>query len=129
MSQTGASPHKIAKPWRHGAACVIVHFRLTPKSSKESIDGLSTTADGPAFQARVRALPEDGAANAALERLAAEWLQVPRRSVQLLTGAKSRLKSVQIAGDLDVLDERLQRKLNSFVGIDGNATAGKAERE
>lgn len=98
-------------PWRRGDAGVIVYFRLTPKSSKDAIDGLQTTAEGPAFQARVRAIPEDGAANAALEKLVAEWLKVPKRSVQLATGGKSRLKSVAISGDIEQLDRALQAKL------------------
>ena len=53
--------------------------------------GSSCTAGALAFQARVRAIPEDGAANAALEALVSEWLRVPKRSVQLATGGKSRL--------------------------------------
>ncbi|PPC81066.1 MAG: hypothetical protein CTY31_05010 [Hyphomicrobium sp.] len=129
MSRTDEAGDQNDKPWRHGAACVIVHFRLTPKSSKESIDGLLTSAEGSAFQARVRAPPEDGAANAALERLAAEWLQVPKRSVQLLTGAKSRLKSLKIVGDPDALDKLLQRKLHEFVGIDDGTINDEAERD
>jgi methylenetetrahydrofolate dehydrogenase (NADP+) / methenyltetrahydrofolate cyclohydrolase len=59
----------------------------------------STTTDGVAFQARVRAFPEDGAANKALEELVARWLAVPKRSVSLVTGGKSRLKSLRIDGD------------------------------
>jgi hypothetical protein len=108
----GASSDR--KPWRHGAACVIAHFRLTPKSSKDAIDGLAETGDGPAFQARVRAVPEDGAANAALEDLVARWLDVPKRSVSLVTGGKSRLKSLRIAGDAAVLDRILQVKTDEF---------------
>ena len=100
-------------PWRRGDAGVIVYFRLTPKSSKDAVDGLAATAEGPAFQARVRALPQDGAANAALERLAAEWLGVPKRSVQLATGGKSRLKSVRIDGDPVALDRLLTAKLGA----------------
>ena len=103
------------RPWRvagrHGAACVIVRFRLTPKSSKDSIDGFELTAGGPAFKARVRAVPEDGEANAALERLAAEWLQVPKSSVSLTGGAKSRVKTLSIGGDTETLDAKLQAKL------------------
>jgi uncharacterized protein len=102
------------KPWRHGAACVIAHFRLTPKSSKDAIDGLAETSDGPAFQARVRAVPEDGAANAALEELVARWLDVPKRSVSLVTGGKSRFKSLRIAGDTAALDEILQMRTDEF---------------
>jgi uncharacterized protein len=98
-------------PWRHGDAGVIVYFRLTPKSSKDAVDGLQTTAEGPAFQARVRAIPEDGAANTALERLVSEWLQVPKTSVRLATGSKSRLKSVAISGDSEQLDQRLRARM------------------
>ena len=101
-------------PWRHGDAGVIVYFRLTPKSSKNAVDGLQDTAEGPAFQARVRAVPENGAANSALELLVAEWLGVPKRSVQLASGGKSRLKSVAIGGDTDQLDRMLHAKLAAF---------------
>ena len=101
-------------PWRRGDAGVIVYFRLTPKSSKDAVDGLQTTAEGLAFQARVRAIPEDGAANAALEKLVAGWLDVPKRSVQLATGGKSRLKSVAISGDIEQLDRALHVKLAAF---------------
>lgn len=102
------------QPWRHGAACVIVHFRLTPKSSKDSVDGLVETADGPAFQAHVRALPADGAANAALEKLVSEWLQVPKRFVRLDAGGKSRLKRLRVEGNVVDLDVRLLVRLAAF---------------
>ena len=98
---------------RQGDACVIVRFRLTPKSSKDTIDGLEMTADGPAFKARVRAIPEDGAANAALERLVSEWLQVPKSAAQLVTGAKSRVKSIAIGGDVNEIENRLRAKLSA----------------
>ncbi len=110
----GGPPRPADQPWRHGAACVIAHFRLTPKSSKEAIDGLTETVDGPAFQARVRALPEDGAANTALEELVARWLGVPKRSVSLATGGKSRLKSLRIDGDPAALDRLLKDRLSEL---------------
>ena len=113
---TDGSPGDSArrKPWRHGDACVIVHFRLTPKSSKDCIEGLIDTSEGPVFQARVRAVPENGAANAALEELVARWLGVPKRSVSLIAGGKSRLKSLGIAGDAALLDKILQTKFDEF---------------
>lgn len=98
------------KPWRHGAACIIVHFRLTPKSSKDAVEGVTSTSDGPAFQARVRAVPEHGAANAALEQLVARWLNLPKRSVSLAKGGKSRLKALQIDGEPQELDKLLEKK-------------------
>jgi len=92
----------------------MAHFRLTPKASKDAVDGLVETTDGVAFQARVRALPEDAAANKALEELVARWLGVPKRSVSLVTGGKSRLKFLRIDGDPMALDRMLQALLDEF---------------
>lgn len=119
--QTGLRPAKPwrPKPWRPNAAGVIVYFRLTPKSSKECVDGLTDTADGPAFSACVRASPEDGAANAALERLVADWLGVPKRFVVLATGGKSRLKALAITGDPEALGQMLEAKTS---GMNGETT-------
>lgn len=97
-----------ALAWRHADACVIVRFRLTPKSSKDSVDGLEVTADGPAFKVRVRAIPEDGAANAALERLVSAWLGVAKSNVRLVGGGKSRIKSICIDGEAGDLEQRLR---------------------
>lgn len=100
-----------AQPWRIQAGCVILRVRLTPKSSKDAIDGLEATADGPAVKARVRAVPEDGKANAAVAKLVAEWLGVPKSSVEVTAGSKSRVKSLTIAGEpgaiAGLIDERL----------------------
>lgn len=96
----------------------MAHFRLTPKASKDAVGGLVDTTDGVAFQARVRALPEDGAANKALEELVARWLGVPKCSVSLVTGGKSRLKSLRIDGDLMALDRMLQALSDEFSSRD-----------
>jgi uncharacterized protein len=92
----------------------MAHFRLTPKASKDAVDGLVDTSDGVAFQARVRAVPEDGAANKALEDLVARWLGVPKSSVSLATGGKSRLKSLRVDGDPVALDRILQARSDEF---------------
>lgn len=104
---------KDALPWRIGAGCVIVRVRLTPKSSIESVAGVGPTAEGPAFMARVRAVPAEGEANAALERLMAKWLDVPKGTVRVTQGSKSRIKSLTISGETGCLDERLKAKLAS----------------
>lgn len=88
-----------AAPWRPARDGVVLRVRLTPKSSKDAVEGVMATAEGPAVQARVRAVPEKGEANAALERLVADWLGVPRGTVSVDAGAKSRVKSVHITGD------------------------------
>ncbi len=94
-----------------GSGCVIVRVRLTPKSSIEGIDGVGPTAEGAAFLARVRAVPADGEANAALEKLVARWLDVPKGTVRVTHGAKSRLKSLTISGETGCLEQRLEAKL------------------
>ncbi|MBI1648345.1 MULTISPECIES: DUF167 family protein [Hyphomicrobium] len=99
------------QPWRAGDGCVIVRVRLTPKSSIESVDGVIPSAEGVAFAARVRAVPAEGEANAAVEKLIARWLEVPKSTVRVTGGAKSRIKSLTISGETDRLEQRLRAKL------------------
>jgi uncharacterized protein (TIGR00251 family) len=96
------------------AGCVIVRVRLTPKSSKDSIDGIETTAEGISLKARVRAVPADGEANAALLKLLAEWLGVAKSSLRLVQGGKSRVKSVEITGNADAIGARITERLALF---------------
>lgn len=91
---------------RH-AACLRVRpdgvdlfVRLTPKSSADSIDGVKAAADGSEhLAARVRAVPEKGAANGALERLVADRMGLPKSAVRVVSGATARLKTVRLSGD------------------------------
>ena len=54
---------------RRTNAGVMLTVRLTPKSGKDEIAGVETFGEDTVLKARVRALPEAGRANAALERL------------------------------------------------------------
>lgn len=99
------------KPWRVVLDGVVLRVRLTPKSSKDVVEGIEVTAEGPAFKVRVRAVPEDGAANKAVQRLFAEWLGVPRSTVTLIQGSKSRLKSLKVDGATMTIEQRLAQKL------------------
>jgi uncharacterized protein len=99
------------EPWRLGDGCVIVRVRLTPKSSIEGVAGVGPTPEGAAFAAKVRAVPAEGEANAALERLVARWLDVPKSTVRVTHGAKSRVKSLTISGETGCLERRLKAKL------------------
>lgn len=82
---------------------LAVRVRLTPKSSRDEIVGTEATADGMALKARVRAVPEDGRANAALEALVAAWLGVAKGTVAVTGGTKSRVKRVTVTGDPQAL--------------------------
>ena len=60
------------------------------------------------FKARVRALPADGEANAAVTRLLAGALDVSRSAVSLVSGAQGRTKLFRIEGDSAALASRLE---------------------
>ena len=86
-------------PWRLSADAVLLSLRLTPRSSKDALEGVETLADGRSvLKARVRAVPEDGKANLALLRLLAEQLDLPMRALSLATGATGRTKVIRIEG-------------------------------
>ena len=86
--------------------------RLTPKGGRDAIDGSTTLSDGrEVVKARVRAAPEDGAANEALARLLAATLGSTRSAVILASGHSARLKTFDIAGDGAELSARLASKL------------------
>ena len=86
------------------AAGVRIAVRLTPKSSRDLIEGLSATRDGrPALAVKVRAVPEKGAANAALLRLLAAALDLAPGRLSLVGGPRDRHKTVLVAGDPAVL--------------------------
>jgi uncharacterized protein (TIGR00251 family) len=99
------------RPWRAGRDHVLLRVRLTPKSARDVVEGLAETAEGCTLQVRVRAVPENGAANAALENLIARWLGVPKSSVALTTGSRSRVKSIAIQGVPAELEARITGKL------------------
>ena len=81
--------------------------RLTPRASRDGIDGIKQGPDGAYVQARVRAVPEDGRANTALAELVAEQIGVPKSTVTLASGHTARLKTLHIAGDVSTLEQRL----------------------
>lgn len=99
------------RPWRSTAGGIVLRVRLTPRATKDEIDGLAETAEGAAIRARVRAVPSDGEANGALARLLAAWLGVPQSAVTLVGGGKSRLKSVAVAGETAALTRRMEEIL------------------
>jgi len=68
--------------------------RLTPRADRDAIEGVE---DG-VLRARVSSPPVDGAANAALVRLVASELDVPKGSVRIVSGASSRSKVVAVDG-------------------------------
>ncbi|TPM91315.1 DUF167 domain-containing protein [Mesorhizobium sp. B2-1-3A] len=88
---------------------IDLFVRLTPKSSMDRLEGVETSADGRShLKARVRAVPENGAANQALEKLVAKTLGVPASAVSVVAGGTARLKTLRIAGDPEALAQLVQ---------------------
>jgi uncharacterized protein len=86
-------------PWTESADAVLVDVRLTPRGGRNAIEGIERRDNGQAVvKDRVRAVPSDGEANAALCRLIAAAAGVAARDVTIAAGAKSRVKRVRIEG-------------------------------
>jgi uncharacterized protein YggU (UPF0235/DUF167 family) len=84
--------------------------RLTPKSAKDQVSGLVVTDDGREWLlVKVRAVPENGAANAALVRVLAEARAIPKSALKIVAGHTSRLKTLRLDSDAPSLLETLGR--------------------
>src|SRR5262249_7108891 len=90
---------------------VIIPVRLTPKSSCDEVAGLEDHGGECVLKARVRAVPEAGRANEALETLIAKWLGGPPSAVGVADGGKSRLKRIAVAGDADALSRLIAQRV------------------
>lgn len=86
---------------------IRVVVRVIPRSSRNAIEG--TGPDG-VVRIRVTALPAGGEANAAVVKLLAKALGVPKSSLVLEAGHTARLK--RFAVPLDQSD--LERRLSGF---------------
>src|SRR3954452_22156605 len=101
-----------ALPLMAAGGGVLVAVRLTPRGRGDRLDGIARLADGAkVLKASVGAPPEDGRANEALLRLLAAQWKIARRDLTIAAGARSRLKSVHIAGDPAALLARLDAAL------------------
>ena len=77
-------------------------MRLKPSGGADRIDGCASDDAGRSYlKARVRAAPEDGKANAALEAMLAKAFGVAKSKVKVARGTTARLKSVEIEGVSD----------------------------
>lgn len=92
------------RPWTASANHLHLTVRLTTRAAFDKIEGQLKLSDGTiVLAARVRAIPESGQANAAIEKLISKALRVPRSNVGLAAGHKSRIKQLRVAGDVDAL--------------------------
>lgn len=100
----------MTRPWRERPDGLELFVRLTPKSSRDALEGLEMLANGQwVLKCRVRSVPEDGKANAALIALLAKQLKAPASRITLASGATSRGKTLRIEGDAGPLAARLEQ--------------------
>lgn len=69
-------------------------MHVTPRASRNEVVGWR----GAELQVRVTAPPEDGKANAAVEKVLAEALGTPKSAVRVVRGHSARTKSVAVEG-------------------------------
>lgn len=85
---------------------LVVH--LTPKSSHNKIEGWSEDEKGQKIlRVKVTAVPEDGKANEALIKLLSKTLHIPQSRISLIRGATSRIKQLEIDGEIGALEKTL----------------------
>jgi hypothetical protein len=90
--------------------------RLTPRAARDGIDGVVDREGETIVLARVRAVPEKGKANAALEAVVAGVLGVPKGVVKVVAGGTSRQKVVEIDSDEPVASLLARLGLNITKG-------------
>ncbi len=107
-----------ARAWRPADSGVALRIRLTPRAAKDAVTGLGETAEGPAVLVRVRAVPDQGEANAAAEAAVAGWLGIPGSRVKVVRGHKSRVKTLVIGGDTGMLAASIAARVEHWLRRD-----------
>lgn len=103
--------------WVCAADGLRLAVRVTPRAACDRVDGLSLLSDGRSVLAvRLRAVPDRGAANAALCALLADALALPKSSVRVVGGHTARLKQVGLAAPGAAERGRIAARLASLAG-------------
>ncbi|NDW06888.1 DUF167 domain-containing protein [Jiella pacifica] len=84
---------------------ILLFVRVTPRASKDAVEGPVADADGnERLAVRLRAVPEDGKANKALIALLAKSWKIPKSTIDVVSGTTMRQKTIRLAGaDGDVV--------------------------
>jgi uncharacterized protein len=73
---------------------ILIDIRVIPRAGRSGLAGTR----GDALLVRLHAPPVEGAANTELIAVIATALDVPRRSVSIVNGERSRQKRVRVSG-------------------------------
>lgn len=105
------APVSRAAPLSRVSDGIILSLHVTPRAREDTIAGLAEGPDGPVLKARVRAIPDKGRANKAVLALVAKWLGLPKSSVTLAAGGKSRVKRLHVAGAPEALIDAVNSRI------------------
>ncbi len=96
---------------------VVVTVRVIPRARRAGIDGAAEFAGArgaeTAIAVRVTAPPADGAANAAVMRILAREWRLPPSSLEILSGASSRVKRILVRGEPEHLLRTLSERMTA----------------
>ncbi len=73
---------------------ITINVRVVPRASKNEFTGLH----GDSLRIRLQAPPVDGKANAALVKVLASRLGIPKRNVVIVSGESGRQKRIRVNG-------------------------------
>ena len=96
------------KPYAAIEGGVRLALRLTPRASRNGVDGIVQDAEGrPLLKLRLAAPPVEGAANEALIAYLAKTLSLRKADIAIRSGETSRVKILHLAGDSAAILQRL----------------------
>ena len=102
------------KPYAAAEGGVRLALRLTPRASRNGVDGITQDAEGrPLLKLRVVAPPVEGAANEALIAFLAKALALRKADITIRSGETSRVKILHLTGDPAVLVQKLDAWLDA----------------
>lgn len=88
----------MAPIYRKTGEGLLLTVRLIPGASRNDIIGAENFGDDVVLKVKVTAIPEGGKANAALCLLLAKFFKLPKSSFEVISGVKSRTKTVLMRG-------------------------------
>jgi len=100
------------KPYAATENGVRLALRLTPRASRNGVDGVAEDAEGrPVLRLRLVAPPVEGAANKALIAFLAKTLSLRKADITIRSGETSRVKILHLAGDSAAILHKLDNWL------------------
>lgn len=103
-----SSSNHEGRPYATVPGGVRLAVRLTPRSSRDGIDGVAADADGkPLLKIRLTAPPVDGEANAALIAYLSKALSLRKADIEIRSGHTGRMKILHLTGDSNAILAKL----------------------